>query len=386
MAKRGKGKKTAAQQKKNNETKNVVEEQPLEEVPQLENVEENKKSVKKNTKNVKIPIKEKELNEEEKESNEEENGNDSSDSDTDIDNFISEQTINDDNKNDNEEENDNNQETLAELEDEEDEEEKNMEENEEEEEEEQEERAFINNIPALNKRYNDIRLDTPGVKIPWIELQTVTYDKDLGIDDKTVHDDLKRELAFYEQGLAAALEGRKKYKELNKPFSRPNDYFAEMVKTDEQMSKIRQNMIEESESIKNAEAAKRQRDLRKYGKKVQTEKLLEKNRNKKMEMEKINRLKRKRSDNNDDDFDVSLDFDDDNKKSNKPQKSKKRLAKDKKFGYGGKKRGSKQNTAESTADMSGFSHKKMKATTFGGVNKNKKAKRPGKSKRMATRR
>ncbi|OUM65475.1 hypothetical protein PIROE2DRAFT_21857, partial [Piromyces sp. E2] len=187
----------------------------------------------------------------------------------------------------------------------------------------------------------------------------ITYNKDLGIDDKTVHDDLKRELAFYEQGLAAAIEGRKKYKALNKPFSRPDDYFAEMVKTDEQMSKIRQNMIEESESIKNAEAAKRQRDLRKYGKKVQTEKLLEKNRNKKMEMEKINRLKRKRSDNNDDDFDVSLDFDDNDNK-NKPQKSKKRLAKDKKFGYGGKKRGSKQNTAESTADMSGFSHKKMK--------------------------
>jgi len=239
--------------KKNKETKNDVEEQVLEEVPQLEKVEETKKSVKKNTKNVKIPIKEKESIDEEKESNEEENENDSSDSDTDIDNFISEQTISDDNnKNDIEEENENNQETLAELEDEEMEE--NMEENEEEEEEEeeQEERAFINNIPALNKRYNDIRLDTPGVKIPWIELQTVTYDKDLGIDDKTVHDDLKRELAFYEQGLAAALEGRKKYKELNKPFSRPNDYFAEMVKTDEQMSKIRQNMIEESESIKNA--------------------------------------------------------------------------------------------------------------------------------------
>ena len=33
-------------------------------------------------------------------------------------------------------------------------------------------------------------------------------------------------------------------------------------------------MIEEQESIKNAEAAKRQRDLRKYGKKVQTEKCL----------------------------------------------------------------------------------------------------------------
>jgi rRNA-processing protein EBP2 len=382
MARRGKGKKAAAQQKKNNELKKDVEETSLdEEIPELKNIEEtpktNKKNAKKNTK---------------KEVENVEESDDSSDLDNaDIDDFISEQTINVEDKNANEEENDDEEEEEEEEEEEVDEQDDNQEtvegeeeEEEEEEEEQQQERPAINNIPALNKRYNDIRLDTPGVKIPWIELQAVTYNKDLGIDDKTVHDDLKRELAFYEQGLAAALEGRKKYKELNKPFSRPNDYFAEMVKTDEQMSKIRQNMIEESESIKNAEAAKRQRDLRKYGKKVQTEKLLEKNRNKKMEMEKINRLKRKRSDNNDDDFDVSLDFDDNDNK-NKPQKSKKRLAKDKKFGYGGKKRGSKQNTAESTADMSGFSHKKMKANTFGGV-KGKKAKRPGKSKRMAARR
>ncbi|ORY54662.1 Ebp2-domain-containing protein [Neocallimastix californiae] len=139
--------------------------------------------------------------------------------------------------NENKEENDNNQKPEIIIE-------KENEENEEEEEEERELPA-INDTAALNKRYNDIRLDIPGVKIPWIELQTITYNKDLGIDDKTVHDDLKRELAFYEQGLAAALEGRKKYKALNKPFSRPNDYFAEMVKTDEQMSKIRQNMIEE---------------------------------------------------------------------------------------------------------------------------------------------
>ncbi|ORX54708.1 Ebp2-domain-containing protein [Piromyces finnis] len=382
MARRGKGKKTAAQQKKNNELKKEVEEVSLEEeVPKLENIEETPKTNKKNSKNVKDV---------EKEVKSVEENDESSDSDNaDIDDFISEQTITVGNGNEIDNEENNEQEEEENENDEQNDNQENLDEEEEEEEEEQEqeeqERPAINNIPALNKRYNEIRLDTPGVKIPWIELQAITYNKDLGIDDKTVHDDLKRELAFYEQGLAAALEGRKKYKELNKPFSRPDDYFAEMVKTDEQMSKIRQNMIEESESIKNAEAAKRQRDLRKYGKKVQTEKLLEKNKNKKMEMEKINRLKRKRSDNNDDDFDVSLDFNDNDNKNNKPQKSKKRLAKDKKFGYGGKKRGSKQNTAESSADMSGFSHKKMKATTFGGA-KNKKAKRPGKNKRMASRR
>ncbi|KAL6618538.1 eukaryotic rRNA processing protein EBP2-domain-containing protein [Neocallimastix sp. 'constans'] len=230
MTKGGKGKKNTIQQKKK-------------EIKKQEN------SLKKNNKNNKNDVNVKNTKKKSKfvvENSEEENSdNYSSDNNIDIDNFISEQTINNEegNKknevkdNENKEENDNNQKPEIIIE-------KENEENEEEEEEERELPA-INDTAALNKRYNDIRLDIPGVKIPWIELQTITYNKDLGIDDKTVHDDLKRELAFYEQGLAAALEGRKKYKALNKPFSRPNDYFAEMVKTDEQMSKIRQNMIEE---------------------------------------------------------------------------------------------------------------------------------------------
>jgi rRNA-processing protein EBP2 len=47
-----------------------------------------------------------------------------------------------------------------------------------------------------------------------------------------IHDDLKREVAFYNLALEAAKEAREKCKEANIPFSRPEDFFAEMVKTD----------------------------------------------------------------------------------------------------------------------------------------------------------
>jgi rRNA-processing protein EBP2 len=51
----------------------------------------------------------------------------------------------------------------------------------------------------------------------------------------------------------------------------------------------------------------------------------------------------------------------------------KRVKRDEKYGFGGKKRFSKSNDAKSSSDMSGYSSKKMK----GG----KKASRPGKSRR-----
>lgn len=52
----------------------------------------------------------------------------------------------------------------------------------------------------------------------------------------------------------------------------------------------------------------------------------------------------------------------------------KRQKRDSKFGFGGKKRFSKSGTAESSADMKGFSVKRMKG-------KGGPAKRPGKSRR-----
>jgi rRNA-processing protein EBP2 len=57
----------------------------------------------------------------------------------------------------------------------------------------------------------------------------------------------------------------------------------------------------------------------------------------------------------------------------------KRAKKDQKYGFGGKKRHAKSNTAESTADGRGFSAKRMKGKPTGG------AKRPGKSVRMKKR-
>ena len=75
----------------------------------------------------------------------------------------------------------------------------------------------------------------------------------------------------YKQSLWAAQHAYKLFKASNIPFTRPSDYYAEMLKTDDHMEKIRQKLLDESAGIKASEAAKKQRSLKKFGKQVQVE-------------------------------------------------------------------------------------------------------------------
>lgn len=79
------------------------------------------------------------------------------------------------------------------------------------------------------------------------------------------------------------------------PFSRPVDYFAEMVKSDEHMGKIKQKLVDDAASKRAAADARKQRDLKKFGKQVQIAKLQERDKTKRETMEKINLLKRSTS-------------------------------------------------------------------------------------------
>jgi rRNA-processing protein EBP2 len=126
--------------------------------------------------------------------------------------------------------------------------------------------------------------------LPWIELQTVTSSEPIVPDD--VHDDLQRELAFYAQALEATEIGLSNLRKAGIPVNRPADYFAEMVKTDAHMEKIRRKLMDERTKLVASEDARRQRELKKFGKKVQQEKLLERQKNKSAELEKINTLKK----------------------------------------------------------------------------------------------
>ncbi|KAI9774779.1 MAG: rRNA-processing protein and EBNA1-binding protein ebp2 [Geoglossum umbratile] len=230
-------------------------------------------------------------------------------------------------------------------------------------------RLTINNTSALLQALKSIAL--PVSKLHFSEHQIVTSSVPSDIPD--VNDDLNRELAFYKQSLDAVKIAQNLLKKEGVPFTRPTDYFAEMVKSDEHMGTIKKKMMDEAAGKKAAAEARKQRDLRKFGKQVQVAKLQERDKAKRDTMEKIQILKRKRrgtdagETNEDDLFDVALEDASRENKRDRASKSAivgkasvKRQKRDQKFGFGGKKRFSKSGDAASSGDIKDFSVKRMK--------------------------
>lgn len=235
----------------------------------------------------------------------------------------------------------------------------------------------INNVGALKNALTRIQL--PWEKYSFHEHQSITSAQAVEPEIKDIYDDTQRELAFYKQALNAALQGRTKLLKLKVPFTRPQDYFAEMVKSDEHMDKLKSKLIKEASEKKASAEAKRQRELKKFGKQVQNATLQDRQKQKRETLDKIKGLKRKRQNEeiSANDFDVAVeeataDIDERKDRNKRTKPNAKRMAKDSKYGQGGMKRFKRKNDAESSADISGFSQRKMKG---------KAAKRPGKSKR-----
>lgn len=262
-------------------------------------------------------------------------------------------------------------------------------------------RLTINNTNALLAALERIALPTDK-KTPFSTHQSIISAAETAESIPDVSDDLARELAFYSQCLDAAQQGRAKLLAEGVPFSRPKDYFAEMVKEDAHMEKIKAKLVEEASSKKAAAEARKLRDLKKFGKQVQVAKLQERQKAKRETLEKIKTLKRSKhtlpnptphlqtdtnphsserqeggggqSTNEGDIFDVAVDNEiKSNQRSSSSGINHKRTKKNEKYGFGGKKRLAKSGDAMSSGDLSGFNAKKMKA----------KSHRPGKGKRKA---
>jgi len=149
-------------------------------------------------------------------------------------------------------------------------------------------RLTINNSAAITASIKRISFITP--KTPFSEHNSLVSTEPIDVPDP--NDDLNRELAFYRVCQVAAVDARTLLKKEGIPFSRPGDYFAEMVKSDEHMNKIKQKLYEEAAAKKAAAEARRQRDLKKFGKQVQIAKLQQRQKEKRETLEKINALKR----------------------------------------------------------------------------------------------
>lgn len=221
-------------------------------------------------------------------------------------------------------------------------------------------KVTINNIKALNQALDTIQL--PWGKHSFQEHQSITSQENTDAKIKDIYDDTERELAFYKQSLDAVIQARAELKRLKVPFLRPLDYFAEMAKSDEHMDKIKSQLVRDASEKKAREDARRQRDLKKFGKQVQVATLQKRQLEKKETLDNIKSLKKKRKSNEitGDDFDVAVEEETESRAEKYGRPNHKRSAKNAKYGQGGLKRFKRKNDAESSADVSGFSQRKMK--------------------------
>ena len=165
------------------------------------------------------------------------------------------------------------------------------------------------NGKALAAVYEELCVKKQGMA--WSESFAVLPEKPLpfggdGVGSPLdVHDDLKRELAFYNMALDAVSEARMACIQLGIPFSRPDDFFAEMVKTDgklvhyvyaidvsvrpdtqrffepDHMAKVKDRLIFETKKMDAVAQRKANKEQKLLSKEKATNKLLEKSKRKK---------------------------------------------------------------------------------------------------------
>ena len=186
-------------------------------------------------------------------------------------------------------------------------------------------------------------------KAAWIDHMVVTGAAGVApIAD--INDDLQRETSFYERALASAEVAISKLKALGIPTRRPDDFYAEMVKSDEHMKRVRAELIFEQTKQETTDERRKAREQKRYGKQVQAEKLKERTLAKKDSIKNLDKWRKQRQrDGFEDNGAAPEGFDDEKRRSKSgggggqhgrstPETRQKKSFKEEKFGFGGRKR------------------------------------------------
>lgn len=223
----------------------------------------------------------------------------------------------------------------------------------------------------------------------------LTADESTPIPD--IHDDIAREQVLLDRATAAAKTAHEKVTALSIAFFRPPGISFDPFKSEELLSKVSKRKEEEEKAAKDLERIKREREQKRFAKKMASEaKVVKQQRDSKgkKELELLRRQKKsllnKSTHGSNNDFggvQVSSGGEDDDKgkrrmlssRPNKKNISAKRNYKNEKYGFGPKM--SKRNTRQSLDEgLDAFSTKRMKAPFNSKVKKS--SNRPGKQRRL----
>ncbi|CAJ0581590.1 unnamed protein product, partial [Mesorhabditis spiculigera] len=199
--------------------------------------------------------------------------------------------------------------------------------------------------------------------LPWIETVDVTTEG--GFTEVSEENDFEREMQFYKQAEQAVQRVVPKLLAMKVKVFRPTDYYAEMAKSDDHMQKVRKRLVDAQQVKERQEAIRTMREEKKYASKTNKAVLEARQKDKKVFMETLKKHRKGMKQQLDDMLSnakkIQFDDDDDDKRVmsrggsrgevDRTKRKMSRNTRDKRFGFGGKKKGSKQNTKQSFDDV-----------------------------------
>ena len=103
-------------------------------------------------------------------------------------------------------------------------------------------RELKNDRPGMASALEQLVQRAPSGKRPgFVEMMTVSGEAAVQDVVTDVHDDLQREAAFYDHALKGVKGGFAKLDALGMDYLRPEDYYAEMLKSDEHMTRVKES-------------------------------------------------------------------------------------------------------------------------------------------------
>jgi len=228
-------------------------------------------------------------------------------------------------------------------------------------------KRLVNDVSGLKQKFIELRDAYPVSTESWPERLDVSVSKKavenassnnpLDVGDGDVDDDFMRELSFVRLAQIGILDVLPRLQAIGITTHRPDDYLAEMAKSDSQMSKIRDRLAQRRADLDARQTARQFRQLRKDGKSIQQDVIKRRFEEKKLLGEAVKKFSRTKDDGADDAsrLEQAVASSRQKKKESKAP-NRRRVAKNKKFGFGGQKKRSKWNTFESAGGLEAPGH------------------------------
>jgi len=257
-------------------------------------------------------------------------------------------------------------------------------------------RLYIPTKPeALRQKLHDLKVIIPeDVRKDWIERLVLVTPKPVVVPN--VNDDHGRESAIYKATLECVVRGIEKVKGLDRLQMRPSDFFADMVKSDRHMKRVKARVLSEKKAISIVNQRRQNRGGKariKQGNKAMRQMQIGIEQQRVADAKaNIRALKDWRQDSQRNESTLMKAIKGRPRTKRKPGPNIRRIRKDAKYGKGGIKRFRKTNTAASFNDPKAFNpyvhgnkRRAPKPPVWKKVGKGGRIIRPGKEARRLTR-